>query len=125
MQRKLQKHEFFSSADFFSEYFASIGEKLRNTEFDYKQALGYVDRNEKSIVFYEITHKEIENAIYMLKNKSSNVQDGINNKIIKLSLPVISVKICSLFNQCVKSGYFPQGLRMAKVIPIFKGGLEN
>ena len=36
-----------------------------------------------------------------------------------------SVRICSLFNQCVKSGYFPQGLKVAKVIPLFKGGVKE
>ena len=108
------------AADVFNEFFASIGEKLRNSEFDYKEALGYVDRIEKSMVFFVITHKEIENAIcHLLKNKGSNNHDGINNKTIKLSLPLISVRICSLFNQCVKSGYFPQGLKDAKVIPLF------
>ena len=101
------------AADVFNEFFASIGEKLRNPEFDYKQALAYVDRIEKSMVFYEITRKEIENVKYMLQNKGSKGHDGINNKIIKLSLPVISLRICSLFNQCVKSGYFPQGLKVA------------
>ena len=61
----------------------------------------------------------------MLKNKCSNSLDGINNKIIKLSLPVFSVRTCSLFNQCVESGHFPQGLKVAKVIPLFKGGLKE
>ena len=61
----------------------------------------------------------------MLKNKGSNGHDGINNKIIKVSLPVISVRICSLFNQCVASGYFAQGLKVAKVIPLLKGGLKE
>ena len=61
----------------------------------------------------------------MLKNKGSKGHDGINNKIIKLSVTVISVRICSLFNQCVESGYFPQGLKVAKVIPLFKGGLKE
>ena len=119
------KNTSFLAADVLYEFFASNGEKLRNLEFDYKQALGHVDRIEKSMVFYEITRKEIENAIYKLKNKGSNGHDGINNKIIKLSQPVISVRICSLFKQCVKSGYFPQGLKVAKVIPLFKGGLKD
>ena len=113
------------AADVFNDFFASIGEKLRNPEFDYKQALGYVDRIKKSMVFYEITRKEIENALYMLKNEGSNGHDGINNKIIKLSLPVISVRICSPFNQCVKSGYFSQILKVAKIIPLFKRGLKE
>ena len=77
------------------------------------------------MVVFEITRKEIENDINMLKNKVSNGHNGINNKIIKLSLPVISVRICSFFNQCVKSGYFHQGLKVAKVIPLFKGGSKE
>ena len=54
------------------------------------------------MVFYEITLSEIENAIYMLKIKGSNGHDGINNKSIKLSLPVISVKICSLSTNALR-----------------------
>ena len=38
----------FLDADVFIEFFASIGVKLRNPEFDYKQAVGYVDRIKKS-----------------------------------------------------------------------------
>ena len=87
--------------------------------------MDYVDRIEKSIVIYEINHKEIGNDINMLKNEGSNGHDGINYKIVKLSLPVISVRICSLFNQCVEIGYFPQGLKVAKVIPLFKGALKE
>ena len=41
------KNTSFLDADVFNEIFASIGEKLRNPEFDYKQALGYVDRIKK------------------------------------------------------------------------------
>ena len=51
-------------------------------EFDFKQAVGYVDRIEKSVVFNYITIKEIEDAIYLLKNKGSNGDVGINNKTL-------------------------------------------
>ena len=61
----------------------------------------------------------------MLKSKGSNGHDGIKNKIKKLSLPVISVRICSLFNQCGNSGYFLQSLKVAKVMALFKGGLKE
>ena len=61
----------------------------------------------------------------MLKNKGSNGHDGIKNKIIKLSLPVTSLKICSLFNQCINSGYFLHGLKVANGMPFFKSGLKN
>ena len=42
----------FFAANDFNEFFASVGERLRNPEFDYKQALGYVDRIEKSMLFF-------------------------------------------------------------------------
>ena len=61
------KNKSFLAADVLNEFFASIGEKLRNPEFDYKQALGYVDRIKKSMVFYKITHKKIKIAIYVEK----------------------------------------------------------
>ena len=63
-------------------FFVSIREKLRKLEFEFKQAVGYVDRIEKSVVFNYITIKEIENAIYLLKNKGSNGHVGINNKTL-------------------------------------------
>ena len=63
-------------------FFVSIREKLRKLEFDFKQAVGYVDRIEKSVVFNYITIKEIEDAIYLLKNKGSNGDVGINNKTL-------------------------------------------
>ena len=63
--KKNSRNTSLLDADVFNEFLASVGEKLRNLEFDYKQALGYVDRIEKSIVFYDIALNEIENAIYM------------------------------------------------------------
>ena len=53
----------------FNEFCSSISEKLRNPEFDYKQAVGYVDRIEKSMIFNDITLNEIENAKYMMKKR--------------------------------------------------------
>ena len=76
--------------------------------------MGYgdqVDRIKTSMVFNIFILKENENAICMLKNKDSN-DDDIKNKIMKLLLPVTFVIICSLFNQCVISGYFLEGLKL-------------
>ena len=52
----------FLDADVFDEYFASIVEKLRNPEFDYKQAVRYVDRIEKSMVFIILPSKKLKMA---------------------------------------------------------------
>ena len=58
--KETPKTRVFFAADVFSEFFASIGEKLRNPEFDYKQALGYVDRIEKSMVFMKLPTRKLK-----------------------------------------------------------------
>ena len=60
--------------------------------------------------------------LYFLNEK---YYDGIINKVIKLSLPAISLRICSLFNQCVNIGYFLQSMKVATIMPLFKGGLRE
>ena len=54
------KNTIFFAADVLIEFFASIGEKLRHPEFDYKQALGYVDRLEKSMVFMKLPTRKLK-----------------------------------------------------------------
>ena len=66
------------AADVYDEFFASIGEKLRNPELDYKQALGYVDRIEKSMVFFWFFWQKLEKygfrgrILCLLKNYFTN-----------------------------------------------------
>ena len=50
----------FLDADALNEFYASTGEKLKNSEFDYKQAMGYVDRIEQSMVFNDIPSKKLK-----------------------------------------------------------------
>ena len=46
--------------------------------------------------------------------------DGISTKLLKVIEPVILKSLTLLINQVLYSGVFPDKLKIAKVIPIFK-----
>ena len=55
------------------------------------------------------------------KNKSGDLT-SFNTKTLKYISPVISPILCQLINNSLTSGLFPDCLKMAKVISIYKKG---
>ena len=43
-------------------------------------------------------------------------------KLIKLSVNIIAPYVTKIFNLCILKGVFPESLKFAEVIPIFKSG---
>ena len=109
-------------ADVFNQFFAQIGNKLSGKKVNHKIALRHVKSVPNSMVFQEITTKEVFDTIIFIKNKGSSGPDGISNQILKLSSTVISEPLSKLFNQCIKQGTFPNALKIAKVLPFYKDG---
>ena len=46
--------------------------------------------------------------------------DGISNKPLKLCIPAILPVITTLFNRCMRQGYFPERMKIAKITPVYK-----
>ena len=44
---------------------------------------------------------------------------------MKLSKNIICTYLADIFNNCVQNGIFPDKLKLAKVIPIFKSGAKD
>ena len=59
-------------------------------------------------------------TINNLPTKNSCGFDGISTKLLKVIEPVILKSLTLLINQVLYSGVFPDKLKIAKVIPIFK-----
>ena len=66
--------------------------------------------------------EEVEAMIKTLKIKKATLSGDIDIKFIKLACPIISPIISDLFNLGVKTGVFPDGMKVAEVIPIFTQG---
>ena len=71
------------------------------------------------------TSAEVLLTIDQLKNKNAVRYNDIETKFIKYSKHIIAPIISDLFIVCVSNGVFPNCLKIAEVIPVFKKGDKN
>ena len=60
-----------------------------------------------------------------MKSSKSVGKTGIPVKYIKLAVDAISLMLANRYNACIASGCFPNILKLAEVIPIYKAGPKN
>ena len=75
-----------------------------------------------SFTFQPITEETIINIIDKLKSKNSQNHDGLSSKHLKVIKHETSKAITLIVNQSLNTGIFPDKLKCAKVIPIYKKG---
>ena len=116
-----------SIANSMNKHFSTIGKKLANklkstnTKFsDYLK-----NPNSKNFFLYEAEEVEVKNLIFDLVLGKSVGIDENPPVVIKWGEPVLTPVLTKLFNKCVAEGVYPDFLKIAKVIPIFKGGDVN
>ena len=77
------------------------------------------------MILHHVTVEEVRNLIQDLDTSKSIGYDEIPPKVLKWASPILSPVLTDLFNKCLVSGIYPDSLKIAKVIPIFKGGDKN
>ena len=100
--RKLQKDILYEGNKNYSYYF----NKQINSTFTFK--------NIDEII--------VKKTINNLPTKNSCGYDDISSKLLKVIAPVIIKKLTLLINKVLNTGIFPDKLKIAKVIPIYKKG---
>ena len=111
-------------ADNFNSFFASIGEQnARNITEEhgnssYRDCL--TDRIDSQFIFRTIDNNYTIQIIKNIKTSRSIRHDGISSELLKLIDNDISACITLIINQSIKSGIFPDRLKIAKVTPIYK-----
>lgn len=107
----------------FNEHFSTIGSKLASqipdTTGDPFRFLSPVSR---SCFLQPASINEVTLLINDLKLNKSPGPDGIPTKIIKNNVVAFSRILSASFNQIVETGSYPECLKTAKVIPVFKSG---
>ena len=78
-----------------------------------------------SFKFDLIDEKKITHVACCLHNKSSSGKDGISLKLLKYLLPGLSKPLTLIINQSLLTGIFPDRLKIAKVIPLYKKGDDS
>ena len=65
---------------------------------------------------------EVIQQIYSIKNNSSSGHDEISSRFLVLAAEVLATPLKNLFNFLFKFGIFPDCVKIAKIIPVYKQG---
>ena len=111
-------------AETLNEHFISVGKKLvspmnqagQNSN-DYLKYL--CDPCNASIFMFATNKIEIKQIVKEFKNKKASGDDDISNKLLKLISDLLPLD--HLINQILRTGIYPDKLKIGKVIPIHKG----
>ena len=110
-------------SDAFNDFFVNIASRLESnlpkTDLDPLDNLSPRNINEMPIP--NISLNEVVKVIKSLKNKTCNTND-FAPKIIKNNVHLLATPLTQLINQSVSQGKFPQKLKTATVIPLYKKG---
>ena len=111
----------------FNKYFVSVASKLNETKYsclqskaDFKRFLK--DRVKNNIEFCNVTVSEIDDII---KNFNPNKCSDFSPRLLKLIMHSLSPILKYLFNNCMHCCIFPNQLKVAKVLPLYKSGDTN
>lgn len=118
------------SPDEFNVYFANIAKdiinKLPSTDKTYKDFLGKKTIKDKNkFCFREVTYIEVNDVITNLKKTKSKDAYFFDMKILNAIRYIILIPLTNLINICIRTSTFPDLLKLAKVIPLYKKDCIN
>ena len=76
----------------------------------------------QSFLLRPVTVDGIIKIVKELKNTSSGGHLEIPTKVVKCIVNLIAKPLSIILNKCIIAGYFPDQLKIAQVIPVFKAG---
>lgn len=68
----------------------------------------------------EVTQEEICQIVKNLKNSKSPDIYGISSNVLKFVINDIASPLSSAINTCLREGVFPDNLKIARTVPVFK-----
>ena len=114
------------SAELFNNFFVNIGNNLTNNiKSAYKLACFLKNRVPSCLVLFSPTAVEINQEITRLKVKKSTSYDEIPSFFLKTAANVIAPYLALLIDFVFTNGVFPDSLKIAKVVPIYKSGSKS
>ena len=72
-----------------------------------------------------ITLSEVKGYITDLNEKKATGCDGIGPRILKASIDAIVIPITAIINKCIDQYIFPDKLKIANVLPLYKKGSQH
>ena len=115
-------------ANHFNKFFANIGPEMsKNLHSNIDKSVSfYMKQTILSSFNFECVNSDIvEKTIQELSSKNSCGADGLSTNLMKWISKVIAPPLCGIINQSLVTGIFPDRLKIAKVIPLFKKGDDH
>ena len=111
-------------AEEFNNFFVNIGPNLaKSIPHSAKCPLDFLKNSYCQSMFFRPTvPEEITDIIGNLKSSSSSGYDNIPIKIVKFCAIELAPIMAHINNQSLQEGVFPDVLKVAKVVPIYKSG---
>jgi hypothetical protein len=116
----------------FSEVSDNIHKKIKGNDVkdltnhtDYMTYMNKAFKNPFPAIKITKTSKEIERIIGSLKSSQTQGYDKISNNILKACKKCISVPIGYLCNKMLFEGVYPERLKYAIIVPVYKKGDKN
>lgn len=107
----------------FNEHFSTVGCKLaQQIPSTLENPLQYINPISESCFLQPASINEVTLLINDLNSNKSSGPDCIPAKIIKNNVVAFSRILADSFNLIIETGLYPECLKVAKVIPIFKSG---
>ena len=111
-----------SPAEIFNNHFSTIGQKLASKFDSLPNDTLLPEAKETKLEFTPISKNTVMNLLKGMEAKLSTGHDGVSNKLLKEIAQEVAEPIMHIINHTLENGTFPEELKTAKVIPIFKKG---
>ena len=112
-------------ANSLASYFANVGmefaEKIPNSSWSIKSYLEALQKNTSNLYFYPCTVREVCSFVVQLPAKRSSGSDNVSNILLKELIPYLCEPLCIIINSSLESGVFPDLMKLAEVVPLYKG----
>ena len=108
-----------------NQYFCNIGENLKQNipnqqDNDFMQYMP--ERILNSFFLRPVNQTEVLKEIKRLNPKKASGPDNIGNKILLMCPEVFAHNLTTIYNHYIEIGEYPDALKIARVIPIYKKG---
>ena len=109
----------------FAKYFANVGERFaKQIPKPGKHIDDYLKKlqsSNKSLFLLPTSELEIIKIVRSLPSKLSSGHDNISNVLLKELIDILAPVLTMVFNKSLETGEFPEVMKLAEVVPLFKG----
>ena len=111
-------------SNIFNNHFSSIGSKISQEFQEINHQITTSNSISNSFFFRNIQTNDVVQIIDRMKNKSCPI-NSYPVKVIKELKAILSSILAHIINKSLTNGYFPSKMKIARVLPLHKGGSKN